>query len=641
MTARQITIFVSSVSEGLESTRDQIIHDLSKAGYDVTAMERFGAQPGAPLDVCLNELRKSDGVVLLIGPRYGSVLPQGISYTHAEFREARGAGIPVFAIRISDDAGLDATERARIEAFATETGSTTTYDSLASAETLERISPWVLAALSTARDRGDIGRRFSVFQRYDQFFASQLVETSPLINHEGPFVGRESQFAQISAFVESGTPVLLLKAAGGSGKSRLLLEVAKSAAQRPDTPQLFFTNPAATWSVDDISLLPRTSPAIVVFDDGHRRPDLDGIIAACRQHNDAIRYVVSCRPSAVSIVTPLLSALLGVEGLPEIDLPLLSQQDAEALARHYLGDTFQAFAKRLVAVADRNPLVIRVGGRCISEHRVLPEALERTPEAFRRVVLDRLLHDPALTASHAAAHRRILEVLSAIGPTVTENDEFVKQLAGTTKLNDDDVRRLLATLERAQFLVRRGRLVRVSPDVLADHLLYMAAVDDSGQPTGFVDRMVAQFRPQLENILANAAELDWRSETADGPTSVLRTVWRDLMELLPTLSNRGRAELVGQLKRAAIFAPAEVVRLSQWLVEHPEAPTDELLGKWGLDDSPERLTDAITEVLGLIATHPDFTKRCAAMLWSLADREEGPDDRNPSHPRRQLADLLK
>ncbi len=105
-----IRVFVSSVSLGLEPTRKQIIADLQTAGYDVGAMERFGAQPQIPIDVCLREVRKADVLVLLIGPRYGSLLPQGISYTHAEFREAQGAGIPVLAFRIPDDPTLPGDE---------------------------------------------------------------------------------------------------------------------------------------------------------------------------------------------------------------------------------------------------------------------------------------------------------------------------------------------------------------------------------------------------------------------------------------------------------------------------------------------------------------------------------------------------
>ena len=50
------------------------------------------------------------------------------------------------------------------------------------------------------------------------------------------------------------------------------------------------------------------------------------------------------------------------------------------------------------------------------------------PEAFRRFVLDRLLDDPALTTSDATAHRQILEVIAAIGPAVTENDELLEEL---------------------------------------------------------------------------------------------------------------------------------------------------------------------------------------------------------------------
>src|SRR3972149_4189989 len=92
-----IRVFVSSVSLGLEATRKEIISDLQTVGYQIGAFESFGAQPHVPVDVCLREVRKADVVVLLIGPRYGSLLPQGITCTHAEFREAQGAGTPVLA----------------------------------------------------------------------------------------------------------------------------------------------------------------------------------------------------------------------------------------------------------------------------------------------------------------------------------------------------------------------------------------------------------------------------------------------------------------------------------------------------------------------------------------------------------------
>ena len=604
-------------------------------------MEQFGAQPATPIDVCLGELRRSNVVVLLVGPCYGSLLPQGISYTHAEYREAKRVGIPVIAIRIPSEADLDDEELERLRIFAAELGSTTTYDSLAPNESLERISPRVLAAVTSARDRGDIGNRFSVFQEYERYFRPLLLQSGALFSHEGLFVGREQELEQIQSFIGGSEPLLFLKAPGGSGKSRLLLEAAKAASQRAGTPRLYFTDPSASWSASDINSLPVTSPAIVVFDDGHRRSDLDRIVIACRQHNEAIRYLVSCRPSAIPIVAPLVSLFLGAGRPVELELSRLPKQEAAVLAGHYLGDSLRYLAERLVAVADCNPLVVCVGARCIAEERVLPEVLERTPEAFRRVVLERLLDDPALTSESAAANRCILEVVSAIGPVIPEQDQLVRQLADVAKLHDHEVRRRLAILERVGFLSRRGRLVRVSPDVLADHLLYIAAVDELGRPTGFVDHIAALFPPSLENILANAAELDWRSETVGAPNSVLGAVWRDLLDRLAAVSNRQRTELVKQLKRAALFAPAEVVRICSWLVEHPNAPSGELMSQWGMEDTLERLTDAMAEVLGLMATHPDYTQQCAEMLWSLGDRAEGSEGPNLNHPRRRLAELLR
>lgn len=143
-----IRAFVSSISVGLEDTRRQIIADLRTAGFDVNSMEQFGAQPQPPIDVCLREVRKADVVILLMGPRYGSLLPQGISYTHAEFREAQGAGTPVLAFRIANAPDLTTEDRDRLDSFVTEVGSTAVYQALSPSEPLERLSAMVLAHIS-------------------------------------------------------------------------------------------------------------------------------------------------------------------------------------------------------------------------------------------------------------------------------------------------------------------------------------------------------------------------------------------------------------------------------------------------------------------------------------------------------------
>ncbi len=52
-------------------------------------MEFFGARPERPIETCLSEVRDSDIVVVIVGNRYGSLVPGGdISYSEAEYQEA-------------------------------------------------------------------------------------------------------------------------------------------------------------------------------------------------------------------------------------------------------------------------------------------------------------------------------------------------------------------------------------------------------------------------------------------------------------------------------------------------------------------------------------------------------------------------
>jgi hypothetical protein len=632
-------VFVSSVSKGLEDTRGELIQDLGKAGYDVNGMEQFGAQSDPPIEVCLRELRKTDVVVLIVGPRYGSLLPQDISYTHAEFREARALGIPVLAFRIPDGPDLLDDEKTRLRAFHTEVGSAATYDSLAPGESTHRLASKVQAALTRANNRGVLGRRYSLFQAFDRFFAAQLAD-SAVFNHKGTFFGRQAELQRLSEFFAGAEQLVIVTAPGGSGKSRLLLEAAK-AATGPGSPEVLFVDSGAQWSAGDINGLPATA-GVLIFDDAHRRPDLDRLIAACQTRNDQLRYVISCRPSAIGFVRPLLRAVGTADTTPPIALAPLSQDDAAALACDHLGADFAYLSDRLVKMADRNPLVISVGARCISRRVIAPEVLGGSPEEFRVAVLDRLLDDPGLQGEDARSRRVVLEVISAIGPVSTESAEVVSGIAKYANLPEHELRRLLALLETTGFLMRRGRLVRVNPDVLADHLLYRAAVDANGAPTRFVEAIIEHFRPtSLENILANAAELDWRGATSTDQEPVLRATWRDLARALPHATHRERAQLLGQLKKAALFAPEQVCDIADWLADHPDAPRDEQLSEWGLEDSPNQVDDALKDTFGFIAGHSSFTKRCLARLWTYAAVDTRATNLIPEHPRRRIEQLLK
>jgi len=83
-------IFISSLISGFEANRTAARRAVTTLRHDPIMAEDFGAQPHSPQAACLQGLRGSDMVVLILGEHYGFVPPgSSLSATHQEYREAR------------------------------------------------------------------------------------------------------------------------------------------------------------------------------------------------------------------------------------------------------------------------------------------------------------------------------------------------------------------------------------------------------------------------------------------------------------------------------------------------------------------------------------------------------------------------
>jgi len=84
-------IFISSTFKDLQPQRQAAIDSLRRSEVVPWGMEVFVSESSMPLEVALRELRLSDAVVLIIGFKAGSLIPESpdLTYTAAEFRSAR------------------------------------------------------------------------------------------------------------------------------------------------------------------------------------------------------------------------------------------------------------------------------------------------------------------------------------------------------------------------------------------------------------------------------------------------------------------------------------------------------------------------------------------------------------------------
>jgi len=87
MTA-SFTIFVCSTFSDLSQEREGVLDAIRRLKLQHDAMEFFGARTQQPIETCLEEVRASDVLVVIVGHRYGTIVPElGISYSEAEYRE--------------------------------------------------------------------------------------------------------------------------------------------------------------------------------------------------------------------------------------------------------------------------------------------------------------------------------------------------------------------------------------------------------------------------------------------------------------------------------------------------------------------------------------------------------------------------
>lgn len=99
-----LTVFLCSTYEDLAVEREQVLDAVRRLQLQHDSMEFFGARQGQPIETCLEEVRRSDLLVVLLGHRYGSLVPGlGISFSEAEYREGQRLVKPCLVYLRGDD----------------------------------------------------------------------------------------------------------------------------------------------------------------------------------------------------------------------------------------------------------------------------------------------------------------------------------------------------------------------------------------------------------------------------------------------------------------------------------------------------------------------------------------------------------
>lgn len=467
----------------------------------------------------------------------------------------------------------------------------------------------------------------SPFLSVDEYFAPFLKHT--IFSHAWNLVGRIEKVQQLSTTLgKDSRGVAVLTGSGGIGKSRVLLALCEQFRSTHPSVAVRLVGTSANVTPRDFDLL-RGQETLLLVDDAHDRSDLNLICGLVSRSSDSIRLLLATRPYALPVVKAELSrAALLMPDDAIIALPHLRRNEVEQLAREILttlGGPIAA-ATDIARVTADSPLATVVGSYLVATKRISPLVLAN--EATFRDELYRSFED-AITGELGKIERPdvirdALGLLALIQPIDPDDPDF--RAVGTQILSHpiDTILRTLTRLHEAGVLVKRGRRLRVVPDLLGEYILEDRCLSGpSRSSSGFAERVASCAGSDLlRNLIVNFSRLDWRlSQATDAADHIAEPLWESLTQSYARDTVK-RPAIAHAISEAAYYLPARALHFADLVIKEASEEVKQ-----------------IPTLLRRIAYNYDFIDEACRRLWALGRDDNRPLNREPEHPIRILCEL--
>jgi len=460
------------------------------------------------------------------------------------------------------------------------------------------------------------------WQTIEEFFAPYMAGRGAF-SHDWPLIGRTEELAALLSKLEDDQiTVLLLTGTGGGGKSRIIKEATERYQAAHKGQIVRFLSPTQEATAESLEDLGEEKKLLVV-DDAHDRSDLPILFQYVAVPKNNARLVLSLRTYGRDYIKfQAANFALAGASMSEVALPVLRLAQATELAREALqrfgGPTNEA--ESIARLTLDCSLATVIGAQVIATDRRHFE-LVKNEEVFRSTLLGKfqdIIAGRIGTKSDADLVRKVLRVLALVQPFYPEDQTILQVVATVEGIEAHDVSRLIRALTEAGVLFRRGSHYRLSPDLLADHIIEKACIGAGGSSTGYAEKVFAVAGDQyIEHVLLNLGKLDWRLANGRPSNSrLLEGIWG---QLAPS-TDYGDPHIKA-VTAVAYFQPERALSFAEKLIRE---------GRY-LRDLPELVKYAAY-------TH-DYTTRACECLWELGKGDARELNPHPRHAIRILSEL--
>jgi hypothetical protein len=463
----------------------------------------------------------------------------------------------------------------------------------------------------------------------DDYFAP-FDDPDLLLRQDLRLVGRVSELeGLVDAALAPSVRVVVLAGRGGIGKTRLLRAAADALSEAGK--RTLFTLDGGVLTPEVLEDLP-LEDTIVFVDDAHRGDIALALLLAATRRRDPLTVVLATRPGGLDqIAAACTNAQLEPQQIAQLPrLGALSRDEAQSLAVEALGER-STRAENLADATQELPLITVLGGGLLSRGAFSPGA-DQGAEELRRSVMSRFVEEqrgritPRVSEDQAEV---LLTLLAALSPLNTANVPLMRLVADELGVTESRLRRWLGDVQDAGLLLARGDRRRLTPDVLADEVLFEACLDRQRRPTGRAMELWQRYSPHAASeLLLNLGEVDWRATTSG--SSVLDEVWQEISYAFARSDAWGREQLIDLLAPAAHFVPTQILELVDLALATPAATTDWSPFSLQIDDDSVRMK--LSVLLGAVGRHRDHARAAMDRLWILGRDTAGATHSFSAHP---------
>jgi hypothetical protein len=412
----------------------------------------------------------------------------------------------------------------------------------------------------------------------------------------GPFCGRAEEKTTLRAFLASDKLFLVVHGAGGTGKTRFVVDAGDEIAGEGEWQVLWANVESMTATGSWFEAIDTARATMLIVDE----PSGESVLQQLAEQlggrvgrTTRWKVVVAVR----SPKDPVLRFLRGArmrQRVQELPLSPLPQTDAEEMAfellsagrrGHWPEQTKREAARHLSRRFSRYPVWLTLAIQHLEDHGDLKQVPESAEALADEYLVEIEQGQPNVNAEEI---RTLLRWVALVGTVNREDDTAVKLIGepcGLTLLVE--VRARLAALVQRRALTERGarnRFVELKPDVLRDHVLLRWLARDVGAGRLEVSDEGKQLlqailstaangtlSPLGRAILTSLARTEFLLRFAGHEVGLLETFFGGLETTVPTMTASQRLTLPDVIEAVAHFHPRAATSLVRALRTHPTA----------------------------------------------------------------------